>query len=224
VAKRQKVLLSWSGGKDSVISFFELKSPDFKLLGLLTAISDPDRRMKNQISLDLLEAQAESLELPLITVPLSKEFTAAEWEEKMRAALAPMKASKLEGVAFGNSFQSEIKDRQDRFLSSLKLNPVYPLSSWKSAAVLKTFLGLGYKAIVVSVNTEKLPSTFVGRLLDWDFVEDLPEGVDPCGAHGEYQTFVYDGPFFQRAVPFQLGEKYQEGSYAFQELKLSKPA
>ncbi|MBN8555636.1 MAG: ATP-binding protein [Deltaproteobacteria bacterium] len=219
MAKRQKILLSWSGGKDSVVSLFELKSPDYKLLGLLTAVTADNKIKTHQVPLELLEAQAESLELPLITVSLSND---SEYEAKMEAALKPMKNSKLEGVAFGDINLEAVRNYRDQFFPKLKLGTHYPIWGWKPQALLKAFLGLGYKAIVVRVDTRKLPSTFVGRLFDWDFVEDLPQGVDPTGENGEFHTFVYDGPFFQTAVPFELGAKHQEGDFAFQELKLSK--
>jgi len=41
--------------------------------------------------------------------------------------------------------------------------------------------------------------------LDLSLVTDLPPGVDPCGENGEYHSFVYDGPIFQRAVKFDIG-------------------
>jgi diphthamide synthase (EF-2-diphthine--ammonia ligase) len=37
-------------------------------------------------------------------------------------------------------------------------------------------------------------------------LQDLPENVDPCGENGEYHSFVFDGPLFNRPVPFQKGE------------------
>jgi len=59
----------------------------------------------------------------------------------------------------------------------------------------------------VCVNAKLLGEEFVGRVIDEGFIEDLPDGVDVCGENGEFHTFVYDGPIFERPVPFEIGEK-----------------
>jgi diphthamide synthase (EF-2-diphthine--ammonia ligase) len=59
---------------------------------------------------------------------------------------------------------------------------------------------------VVCVNEQYLDKSFVGRIIDRQFVSDLPKGVDPCGENGEFHTFVFDGPMFKKSVSYQRGE------------------
>jgi diphthamide synthase (EF-2-diphthine--ammonia ligase) len=66
---------------------------------------------------------------------------------------------------------------------------------------------MGFRAIVVCVDTQKLDGRFAGRDFDKDFLGELPAGVDPCAENGEFHTFVYDGPIFSKPVPCQRGEK-----------------
>jgi diphthamide synthase (EF-2-diphthine--ammonia ligase) len=47
---------------------------------------------------------------------------------------------------------------------------------------------------------------FVGRLIDAQFLAELPAAVDPCGENGEYHSFVFDGPIFKERVLFTSGE------------------
>jgi diphthamide synthase (EF-2-diphthine--ammonia ligase) len=42
-----------------------------------------------------------------------------------------------------------------------------------------------------------LDQSFVGRVIDQDFINDLPENVDVCGENGEFHTFTFDGLFSQ---------------------------
>lgn len=35
-----------------------------------------------------------------------------------------------------------------------------------------------------------LDKSFAGRIIDKDFIKDLPENVDPCGENGEFHTFT----------------------------------
>jgi diphthamide synthase (EF-2-diphthine--ammonia ligase) len=52
-----------------------------------------------------------------------------------------------------------------------------------------------------------LDKSFVGRVIDENFLNDLPSDVDPCGENGEFHTFVYDGPIFSKPIDFEVGEK-----------------
>lgn len=47
----------------------------------------------------------------------------------------------------------------------------------------------------------------VGRVIDADFIRELPAGVDSCGENGEFNTFFFEGPIFNKPIKFQLGEK-----------------
>ena len=56
------------------------------------------------------------------------------------------------------------------------------------------------------IESQKLDQSFAGRALDAELLRDLPEGVDPCGENGEFHSFVYDGPIFDRPVGITVGE------------------
>ncbi len=68
------------------------------------------------------------------------------------------------------------------------------------------FLDLGFKTIVTAVDENKLPKDFAGRVIDYDFLNDLPNNVDPCGENGEFHTFVFDGPIFSKPINFEVGK------------------
>jgi diphthamide synthase (EF-2-diphthine--ammonia ligase) len=68
------------------------------------------------------------------------------------------------------------------------------------------FTELGFKAVVVCVDTAQAPSWLVGHEFSDELLENLPPSVDPCGERGEFHTFVYDGPLFTQPVRFTRGE------------------
>ena len=77
--------------------------------------------------------------------------------------------------------------------------------------MLHEFLELGFKAILVCINADVLDKSFAGRIIDKNFILDLPEGVDACGENGEFHTFCYDGTIFKVPVQFTIAEKiYRE--------------
>jgi uncharacterized protein (TIGR00290 family) len=92
-------------------------------------------------------------------------------------------------------------------LAELGLKGIFPLWKRDSKELIQEFFALGFKAITVSVNAKLLDESFVGRVLDENFINDLPSNVDVCGENGEFHTFVYDGPIFSSPIKFRIGEK-----------------
>jgi diphthamide synthase (EF-2-diphthine--ammonia ligase) len=66
--------------------------------------------------------------------------------------------------------------------------------------LLDEFINLGFKAIVVSIDAGLLDVSFAGRIIDQDFTNELPHGVDVCGENGEFHTFCFDGPIFKNPI------------------------
>jgi diphthamide synthase (EF-2-diphthine--ammonia ligase) len=63
-----------------------------------------------------------------------------------------------------------------------------------------------------------LPREFAGREFDLKLLEDLPEGVDPCGENGEFHSFVYDGPMFRAPIAIESGEVVERDGFIFADL------
>ena len=72
--------------------------------------------------------------------------------------------------------------------------------------LIHDFINLGFKTIVTCVNEKYLDQSFVGRIIDESFINDLPENVDVCGENGEFHTFTFDGPIFKNPIAFEIGE------------------
>ena len=75
---------------------------------------------------------------------------------------------------FGDIFLEDLKKFREDKLEELKLKGVFPLWKMDSNIVIEEFLKLGFKAITVSVNAQLLDESFVGRVIDEQFIKDLP--------------------------------------------------
>lgn len=84
----------------------------------------------------------------------------------------------------------------------------FPLWQSNTDELLKEFISLGFKSIVTCVDGSVLDESFVGRVIDESFLNDLPDGVDVCGENGEYHSFVFDGPIFCNPVEFEIVQRY----------------
>jgi uncharacterized protein (TIGR00290 family) len=203
-----KILFAWSGGKDSALALHGIRqSGQYEVAALLTTVTEGyDRISMHGVRRALLEAQAESLRLPLEEVLISRNSSNAEYESKMRAALEKYRMQDISAVAFGDIFLEDVRKYREENLAKAGMRGVFPLWKRDTAELAREFVRLGFRAVVTCVDTKALGAEFAGRLLDERFFADLPAGVDPCGENGEYHSFVFGGPIFSREIRFTRGE------------------
>lgn len=173
---------------------------------LLTTVNDLHNRVSmHGVRESLLIAQAESIGIPLLQVRLPDSPDMESYEETMRLQMMKLKAEGITHSIFGDIFLEDLRAYREKKLSGLGLTAVFPLWKRYTREILTEFIGLEYKTVVVCAR-ENLED-FCGRVIDDDFIKDLPKDVDPCGENGEFHTFVYDGPLFNEPVACHTGEK-----------------
>ena len=220
---REPVVLAWSGGKDSALSLDALRdSPGFEVVELLTTITEEDGRIgMHRVRGDLLRRQAESAGLPLSAVKVPSGPSNAIYEERMGAFLAAARSRGIRRVAFGDLFLGDIREYRERQLAAAGLEALFPLWGRDTAELARDFIGKGFKAVLICVDTVVLPASFAGRPFDEALLRDLPPGVDPCGENGEFHTFVHAGPIFREPISFRLGESTAGERFCFRDLQSS---
>ncbi|MDO7653401.1 MAG: ATP-binding protein, partial [Porticoccus sp.] len=109
---RTRVLLSWSSGKDSAWTLYQLQqNPEVEVVGLLTTFnSEYNRSAIHGVRLELVRAQAEVAGLPLLEIPLPWPCSNKEYEALMEQALIRAKQELTpDAVAFGDLFLEDIR-------------------------------------------------------------------------------------------------------------------
>jgi uncharacterized protein (TIGR00290 family) len=204
----QKVILSWSGGKDSALAFMELsRDPRYRVGSLLTTITAGYARVSmHGVRVSLLEEQANSLDLPLIKVTIPQGSSNEQYESAMRKVLSRAQADGVTAVAFGDLFLEDIRRYREEKLSQVGMEAVFPIWKKDTCELANSFLKAGFKAVLVCVDSRFLDRSFAGRAFDESLLADLPHSVDPCGENGEFHTFVHAGPIFNRSILVRLGE------------------
>ena len=205
---KSKVILSWSGGKDSALALYELRaSEDYEIAALLTTVTqDYDRVSMHGVRRVLLERQAQSLGLPLEMVFISKDTSNEEYESKIREVLLKYLTAGVRCAAFGDIFLEDLRKHREDNLSKIGIEGIFPVWKRDTAELAHTFIDLGFKAVVTCVDSSVLDKIFIGRAFDEQFLSELPSAVDPCGENGEFHSFVYDGPRFQEEILHTMGE------------------
>ena len=204
----EKVLFTWSGGKDSALALYEIqKRDDQEVVALLTTLTEDDDRISmHGVRSILLEHQANSLGLPIEKVYLSKNASNEECEAKMREVLQKYLSAGISSVVFGDIFLEDLRKYREDNLSKIGMKAIFPIWKRDTVELARGFIDLGFKAVITCIDSNFLDKTFVGRLFDRQLLSELPANVDPCGENGEFHSFVYDGPIFQKKVLYTKGE------------------
>ena len=206
---RRPLILSWSGGKDSALALHALQhDPRYQVVSLLTTVNEHYGRISmHGVREALLDAQAESIGLPLYKMKLSERPSNEEYERKMRVALDGFRARGIRHVAFGDLFLEDIRQYRLDNMRKVDMECVFPLWHKPTDKLAQEFIALGFMAVLCCVDEQQLSGEFAGREYDAALLGALPASVDPCGENGEFHTFVYAGPVFRRPIAFRRGER-----------------
>jgi uncharacterized protein (TIGR00290 family) len=211
--KKQKAIFNWSGGKDSALALYHvLKDGEFDITQLVTTVNSKyDRISMHGVRNELLTAQGLEIGLPIKRILLPETPSMEDYDAIMKEQLAEINNQKITHSIFGDIFLEDLRTYRENRLKEVGLKGVFPLWKRDTTELVNEFIDLGFKTMVVCCKDELLGSDFVGRVIDKDFLKDLPKNVDPCGENGEFHTYVFDGPIFKNPIKFELGEKtYRE--------------
>ncbi len=203
-----KVIFNWSSGKDSALALYKiLQDPTIEITALLTSVSQPYNRISmHGVRIGLLEEQAKSLGFPLHKMEIPEIPSMEIYEQIMQNTLLGFKEKGVVYSVFGDIFLEDLRQYRENKLATLGFKGLFPLWKRDTMELIEEFLALGFKTIVTCVNERYLDKSFVGRIIDAQFIADLPEAVDVCGENGEFHTFTFDGPLFSTPIEFEIGE------------------
>lgn len=205
----KKGYMNWSSGKDACLTLYKiLQQKEYEIGTLLTNVNqDFSRISMHGLHESLLDTQVKSIGLPLQKLYFPAEVTMELYNQKMHETISGLKSQGYDYAVFGDIFLEDLKAYRDEKLAEVNVQGVYPIWKQDSRELIQEFLDLGFKAITVCVNANLLGEEFVGRVIDQQFIQDLPDNVDVCGENGEFHTFVFDGPIFSKPIDFTIGEK-----------------
>lgn len=218
----QRVLLSWSSGKDSAWALHVLRQRgDLEVVGLLTTLNEAFGRVAmHGVRAELLEAQARATGLPLWSVPLPWPCSNDEYEKRMRAVIEKARSAGVTAFAFGDLFLADIRAYRERQLSGTGIEPLFPI--WgkpdDTPTLARSMIAAGFRATLACVDPRQLPATFAGREFDLQLLDDLSPCVDPCGENGEFHTFCHTGPVFDQPIPVRVGDVVERDGFCFADL------
>ena len=218
----KKTLVSWSSGKDSAWMIHVLRQqPDIQLAGVLTTVNEVYQRVAmHAVRVELLEAQADALGLPLWQIPIPSPCPNEVYERVMAAAVARAVGEGFTHMAFGDLFLEDIRRYREEKLAGTGLTPIFPLFGADTTALAREMVAAGLKARLTCVNPKVLDRKFAGRDFDASLLDELPASVDPCGERGEFHSFAYAGPMFSKPIAIKSGEVVERDGFVFADVQV----
>ncbi|WP_051591118.1 diphthine--ammonia ligase [Bacillus sp. UNC438CL73TsuS30] len=205
----ENIVVAFSSGKDSVFLVNQLlKDQRYKIISLVTTCTDNGNVTSHHIDEQLVEKQAEAIGLPLYKIKMS-EFTTEKFEDGLISTMVYFRAHfGVTKIAYGDLFLEEVKTYKEKLLAKHGFELLLPLWGQDTKTLAQQMVEEGWKAAVISIDSTKLSSGFLGKTLTKEWLEALPSDVDPCGEYGEYHTFVYHGPIFKYPIPIEIDNKF----------------
>ncbi len=222
MTKLKRILASWSSGKDSAWMIHVLRqTPGVEVAALLTTVNGVANRVAmHAVRVDVLQAQADALGLPLWQIPIPSPCPNDVYERAMAAAVARAVADGFTHVSFGDLFLEDVRRYREEKLAGTGLTPLFPLFGSDTRALAREMVAAGLGARITCLNPKVMDRKFAGREFDQTLLDELPESIDPCAERGEFHTCSYRGPMFSRPLPIRTGITVERDGYVFTDLTL----
>lgn len=222
---KEIVAVSWSGGKDSAFALYKLmKSNNFHVDYLFSTIIEGENRVSSHgVRETLLDQQAGNIGVPLRKVYLPTGCSNDLYQKRMSKQLLQFKEEGIQKMVFGDIFLEDVRAFRESMIMDQGMKALFPLWGMETNMIMAEFLAVGFKTVTTCVDSDVLSPSFLGRIIDEQFLKELPRTVDPCGENGEFHTFTYGGPLFNEELAFKLGDKVDEERFHYCDLLLDSP-
>ncbi len=210
---------SWSGGKDAALALIRLLLSGYRPAVLINMLNEEgDHSRAHGLPVSIIQAQADALNIPLLTAAAGWEDYAVRFADLLQKARLQYQAKYM---AFGDIDLQEHRDWEEAICANNGLIPLWPLWQVPRSTVADMILENNVKAIIISVK-DTLDQQWLGQEYNLQTIHALKaEGIDCCGEDGSFHTFVYDTPFFSRPVAFQKGNTvHANGHYILEVSRL----
>lgn len=217
----------FSGGKDSVFACWRAREKN-DVACLIAIISENvDSYMFHTPNIRCTGLQAEAMGLPLFSWP-TRGIKELELEDLTAALAAARDRYGIEGVVTGAIESVYQAARVQRVCRSLDLWCFNPLWQINQIDYLRLLLSHGFRVIISGVYAYPFEASWLGKELTEGRIQELARlqekyKINPSGEGGELETFVLDGPLFQKRIEIlKASQSYANyrGQYFIEEMRL----
>lgn len=211
--ENKKFVISFSGGKDSVLALYRMVKKGYTPVALLTTLKkDEGESWTHGINHDFLKKVSYSLGIDLIIV----ECNANEYENEFERKLLVAKKKGASMCVYGDIDIEHHKQWGIDRCKAVGMTAKFPLWQESRENIVQEFIDSGFKATIKKVNLNNLSKDFLGKVLTRELIQEIKKsGSDACGENGEYHTFVSDGPLFKNPINFKKSKVTLDENYGY---------
>lgn len=199
-------VMSWSGGKDSAYTLYKvIEQGLYDVKYLLSSFNGHNKTLSmHGVRGALIDEQAIQTGIPLWKVYVYETNNEA-YDQQMKEGFLKAREAGINHIIYGDIFLEDLRQYREEKLKALNMHAVFPLWKMDTKELISDFILKGFKAITCCVDNNLLDKTWVGKIINGDFINELPAVADACGENGEYHSFCYDAPFFKKALKIKTG-------------------
>lgn len=195
-----KLASFFSGGKDSTFAIQYALNQGWEIVCLLTIVAKRDSSHWHFINNEWIDLQAKAMEIPLVKVHEYVEI------ESYRNTLIELKEIYgIDGLLSGVIYSDYQRDYLTKMCNKISLKLFTPLWMKNPLKLMEKIISCGIRSIIVLVAAQGLSENWLGTEIDYEVLNELVKlnkkyKISICGEGGEYETFVYDAPFFKKKI------------------------
>jgi len=207
---KDKVFVSWSGGKDSYLSLLKAAEAGLEIGSLVTFIQEDQAcSMSHGLPLPLLQKQSRALGIPHLSEPVVWK----SYEKGFQRVVTELKQQGFRGGVFGDINLPEHRQWVEQACRRADIMPYLPLWGMEEEAVLAQLLEKKAELLIVAIRCDLLAEKWLGGYLGQEFIHELKSrDISVCGERGEYHTLAVYGPLFSERVDVTIKGNRRNGN------------
>ncbi|HBA53004.1 MAG TPA: ATP pyrophosphatase [Syntrophorhabdus aromaticivorans] len=160
MAEKIKAFCSWSGGKESALSLYMAQQSGFEVTSLLTMANEEGTHSHSHgFDSSVLKAQSEALRVPL----MQRKASWQTYEEEFMKAVSVIQDEGICAGIFGDIALIEHRQWVERVCSALGVTPILPLWLQDREELLRKFIKVDFKSIVIATDSRFMGEEWLGR-------------------------------------------------------------
>jgi asparagine synthase (glutamine-hydrolysing) len=210
-----KLGVLFSSGKDSTAAAYIMKQQNYELTCLITLKStNPNSYMFQSAGTELVQLQAEAMDLPII-IKETKGEKEAELHDLEQALKKAKEQYHIKGIVSGALFSTYQRDRIEHICDKLGLKIFAPLWHKQPDAHMEELLHAGFEIIFTAVAADGLDKSWLNRKITKTDIEKLKKirektYLNIAGEGGEFESVVLDCPLFKKKLIITKSEIIEE--------------
>lgn len=205
-----KVAVMFSGGKDSSMALKYALDQGWKVEALISVKPKSTESFLYQFAtVEWTKLSAKALDIPLIYITSEKIGPREEADELEKV----FKNLEVNAILMGGVGLQETQIRElKRVAQKFEIEIIIPYEDYTSEELIEEEVKEGFEIVITNVASDGLGPEWLGRKIDKETLERLKilskqYGFDIDFEGGYADTFVCDGPIFNKRIEFISTEK-----------------